>query len=182
MRLDLSWDTLYNGITEPESILVEVQAMTVSDPKQWVATTAREREMVREINERGHEIERLRNELIDERRENERLREAAKRGPLSPPPKLKGEVLRPGAIGYITHVKITAQGRRALEHEVGLTLPDMLILGIAALKPDGLTFDKIQANVPREIAEKSKVISYTNLMEQRGLLEIRYEREGLKNA
>lgn len=172
MGLDLWREILYNGSIEPESILVEVQDMTV----QWVSTTARERDMVREINERGQEIERLRNSLIDAQRENARLREAIKRGPLTPAPKLKGEVLRPGAIGYITHVKITAQGKRAFEHEVGLTLCDMLILGIASLKPDdSVTFDKIQDNVPKTIAEKSKVVSYTNLLDTRGFLDITYE-------
>lgn len=149
--------------------------MAVITSKQFVATTSREREMVRELNDRGQEIERLRTELTRANTRNKHLEEAVKRGPLVPAPAIKGEVLRPGAVGYVTHVKITAQGRIAFEGDEPLTMCDMLILGVVA-KYKNITFDRIAAFIPREIADSKKVISYTNLLDNRGYLTLDYEK------
>jgi len=154
--------------------------LAVIASKQWVATTPRERELVREVNDRGQEIERLRMELFRTRARNKQLEEAVKRGPLVPAPPVKGEVLRPGAVGYITHVKMTAQGRIAFATDgegprKALTLCDMLILGVAA-KYDDMTFDRIEAFIPKDIADRKTVRSYTNLLDQRGWLTLDYEK------
>lgn len=140
----------------------------------WVAQTSRERKIVQDLNDAHRELEHFKHEVF---RLKAQLKMATRGHQLSEAPKQRGEVLRPGAVGYITHVELTAQGRSALEFDVGLTLADMLILGVVNSVEGGkITFDRIAAFIPKNIADSAKVISYTHLMGVRGLLDVTFEK------
>lgn len=92
---------------------------------------------------------------------------------LSPAPPVKGIVLKPGAVGYTTYVTATKQGIQALNNpeKNHLTECDIYII---ILSQERRNFEVIVRETPYFA---KKIISYTQLLSDKGFVTIEFEKQ-----
>lgn len=150
----------------------------------WVATTSRERQLIRELNESNQDVEHLRHELMRAKARIKQLEESLRgaghyRVDLTPPPPERGHILRIGEPGYITRIVTTPKGKQLIANpEVGgITNLDVYILVLGAQTETGCTFEQLKTYIPKAVGDKDKIKRFTSALNARGLIQVDFEKE-----